>query len=74
MLVAGALVEGDGRAVEVDIARADGLLRARLRLPGVDSYDAALRLEHSADRFAALGGQVAAGPGDVVEAELPCGS
>ncbi len=66
--------DGDGRAVEVEIERMDGLLRARVRLPGVDPERATVRLEHSADRFAALGGRLAIGTGAVVDGELPCGS
>jgi signal transduction histidine kinase len=66
--------DGDGRAVEVEIERMDGLLRARMRLPGVDPERATVRLEHSADRFAALGGRLAIGTGAVVDGELPCGS
>jgi signal transduction histidine kinase len=65
---------GDGGAVEVEIARADGLLRARLRMPGVRPEYAAVELEHSADRLAALGGRLEVGPGDLLEAELPCAS
>jgi signal transduction histidine kinase len=66
--------DGDGRAVEVEIERMDGLLRARMRLPGVDPERATVRLEHSADRFAALGGRLAIRTGAVVDGELPCGS
>jgi signal transduction histidine kinase len=66
--------DGDGRAVEVEIERMDGLLRARMRLPGVDPERATVRLEQSADRFAALGGRLAIGTGAVIDAELPCGS
>jgi signal transduction histidine kinase len=66
--------DGDGRAVEIEIARSNGLLRASIRVPGVDPHHAAARLEHSADRFTALGGKLSVEPGTVIEGRLPCAS
>jgi hypothetical protein len=65
---------GDGRAVQVSIAHEGGLLRTRVRLPGVAPERAVALLEHCADRFAALSGRLDVGPDDTIEGLVPCES
>jgi signal transduction histidine kinase len=68
---------GDGRAVSVRIAREAAAVCARVVVPGVGATAAGLRLEHAADRIAALDGELvirADTSGAVCEARVPCAS
>lgn len=70
-------VAGDGRAVTVALDYTRGSLRARVTLPGVDIAKAALVLEHTFDRFAALAGSYrtdTVADGAEIEVTLPCAS